>query len=82
MKGSGLLPVLARSIKQFKSKTQTASYAAAIAEAIHIVIKTYDSLSSLDAGQFRVKTGARRKNTASQVDNFDHQFKNAVNITE
>ena len=63
MRRSGLLPVLATSIKQFKPSKQTLNYAAIIAEAMHIVLKTYEMLSAMEGGNFRV----RRKGIQKQA---------------
>jgi len=67
MRESGLLPVFSRCIKNFKLKNQSIQYAHSLAESLHIVIKTYDTMNSNEGGRFRVKTKIRTANPTSQT---------------
>ena len=55
--------MIAKSAKQFNFKKQSLSLAGNIAEAIHMILKTYERLSSLEDGRFRVQMKGRNKKT-------------------
>ncbi|CAD7696779.1 unnamed protein product [Ostreobium quekettii] len=67
MRESGLLPVLGRLIRGFSKKYQGRQDATDMVEALHVVLETYEKLSSEEGGKFYVakKARAKRKQTAT-----------------
>ncbi|BDA45591.1 Topoisomerase 1-associated factor 1 at N-terminal half [Coccomyxa sp. Obi] len=71
LKESGLLPVLARLVKQFVFKFQSKEHAKDLIQALHLVLRMLERLSQEEAGGFLVRRraapGRQRKATKQSV---------------